>query len=644
MIRNADNALEWYGANPDIRRFAAPWMVRFAKSIRSVKAAATVRKVNRWFGDHANFQNSPGFAESDPTAERIAWHLLGGDAGREWAAAYVADKFAQSIDTFAAGGVELLAPDRPGLSQLIRYNPDDWADDAAFADLQNRDPEWGGLIAFEEVATSDRRKIRGMGLTWRSLPFPLLDQRQTAMGHEGAVAVGPFVAINRVSPADVLQLTDGRVEIPGNGFGIAGFGLWATGEAGEMARQETEEGTKQGVSVDLTEMKINLPTDPEELEEIIFGDGEIDIVAAKIAAATKVPIPAFEHARLQIIGDIPQVEPQALVASGGLLEGVTMRMIVPMTTFEVRRPGPPLVSFSGVHVPTSSNTPGIQWRETDPEPGYPSEVAEWQDQLDAMVASGGLPMSHTPPPCWFSERQYSEFTPKVIEPPDEHGRRRIHGHVAAWGSCHLGNPTVCHDVPRGLDYSSFQGPKVESKVFCDDGSTLNAGPVIIDNVHPNLKARASDALAHYHHTRSMVANVCAYEDQFGLQIQGWLLPRTTADDIVVLNGAQLSPDWRPRATAFNGKGVVAILGVPVSAFNTALVASGAPPVEDLDDVVDVDEDLVVWLSDRQHAADKVEVLQDLDLPVPGALLAKATAVSPDDPAEDREQVLAVLRG
>ena len=479
-----------------------------------------------------------------------------------------------------------------------------WFSTATFNQYGNRKPDWAGPMVFEGVPTSDMRIIEPGGLSWRRLPWPLQDQELSQPAHEGSAPAGPVTLAERVDAGLVAELTGNQLRLPEGATAIWGAGFFDSGDIGDRARRHMAEGTKQGVSVDLTEMRLDLPDDPRELDAIVAGEAMLRILSARIGAATLVSIPAFEEARLQINGEIPMTS-EALVASGGLVEDVTFQVVVPLTNFVAPQVIPldpaPRASLSygngNTDLTSSAVDAATPLSKVDPSRLVPlgtgddgrMQVAD----LDALVAGGApardLPLSHTPPPEWFEKRTYSEVTPKVIEPPDVHGRRRFHGHTAAWGSCHTARPDLCVDVPRGLDYDSFQGPRVETEVLCQDGTVLKAGPVIIDNVHPNLRASASDAAAHYHWTGSMVAAVRCYEDEHGLQVQGWVYPTATADDIVVLRGCSVSPDWRPRATARGGRGVVAMLGVPVTGFNLGLVASGGPEVDPVPDVeFDVD--------------------------------------------------------
>lgn len=659
-------ALEWHRDHPDRREFVQAWMLRFARSVDTAKQWATVQRVHTWFHDHADFRGAPRFFnDGDPSAERIAWDLLGGDAGQSWASKAIdagPDEYASTMETiealestFVTYDGDLVDDDGNRVGAVVasarRWDEfglrrEDWADGDVFASFEGRRPEWGGLFCFEEVLTSDNRIITGSGLTWRQLPFTLQDQLQSQMGHDGAVPVGPTITMDRIDPSEVARLTDGNVELPPEGFGVWATGLFDTGEEGAAARRRMEEGTKQGVSVDLTEVELDLPDDPEEAMEILFGNGILRIKSAKIAAATLVAIPAFENARLRIIGDIPDdTDAEALVASGGRLDGLTLTVVAPFTGVFVNR----------IHNGGDSDT----W-----------DLASATEHVSALTASGA---SRRPPAEWFAPVVYSEPTPVTLgDPdPDNHGLRRIHGHLGVKGSCHIGFADRCVDVPMGLDYDSFQGSRAAGTVTCADGSKVKAGPIVMSAEHAAIRdARgrivpAGEAIDHYAHTGCLVAQGRCYEDAHGVQVQGWVLPDVTDEQLARLDACDLSPDWRGRATARGGRGVVALLTVNVSGFNTALVASagtgstlyyngtvteaspvvvtvtsngtaelvddGEPPVDD-------------WQTEQQAAAHRVQLLAALGQPIPQSLADLACATEPVDVTDRKRRVLAALNG
>jgi hypothetical protein len=745
IIAACRQALDWHQEYTDRRTLCEQWMVTFARTVASNKRPATIMRVNRWFENHEHLRGTDGFfATSEPTAERIAWEMLGGDDGKAWAATYVRNhNEEEAADESTGDGLLRLdaeADQRDTALAIVegrrplptfQQRPlvaDEWASVATFNEFEGRRPEWAGVLTLEEIETSDRRLIRAGALTWRDLPITLQDQLLSQPGHDGAVAAGPITNIFR----------DGN-EIRGEGF-------FDSGEDGQNARRRMSEGTKQGVSVDLTEVVLDLPDDPDELIEILLGDGLLVILAARIGAATLVSIPAFEGARLQIVGDVSEIQPDALVASAGALPSdLKLTVIIPIETIEAgfvasgpdgqehveqiqwasiselaegqypdetgddlaahlveipadddelqaeveaaladARAGRPVLIWYEQAASTGPDgvTTSLGWRATDVGPGLTAgEIMEQyghylhvdtdgtrqegllirndegepvtemapkggirylDDSDDPVVAAGGA----CPPLEWFEAAHYDRPTPFEIGEPDDNGFRQIHGHIAMWGSCHIGFSGRCVEVPRGLDYDSFQGPQVAGEVLCDDGSRVKAGPIVMDTVHPSLRAKASDAAAHYADTGSLVAQARLFEDAHGLQLRGWIMPGVTDEQLVKLRAADLSPDWRPRATATGGRGVVGVLAVPVSGFNLGLVASGGPELDD--STVPVDDQAIVgtnWTPALSAlAARKVAALSALDQPVPEHLGRLAAATESPVLTARKEAVLARLAG
>lgn len=655
-------ALEWHRDYPDRREFVDAWMLRFARSTGTAKQWATVERVHQWFHDHADFRGAPKFFnDDDPGPERIAWDLLGGDAGQSWASKAMdagPDEYSSTMEIVEA---TLSAAATPALA-TFQLRASDWADPDVFASFEGRNPEWAGLLCFEEVLTSDNRIISADSLTWRKLPFTLQDQLQSQVGHDGAVPVGPTISINRIDPAEVARLTDGVVEVPDEGFGIWGAGLFDSGEDGGRARRRIDEGTKQGVSVDLTEVVLDLPEDPEEAMEILFGNGILRIKSAKIAAATLVAIPAFEDARLRIIGDIPdEVDAEALVASGGLIDGLTLTVVTPFTGVFVERMTDGALTVADTEAP--SGDAGLVLVDDDPEDPADDEELAGDDllqysteHLDTLVASGG---TRRPPSAWFKPAEYDEPTPLTLgDPdPDHHGLRRLHGHLGVKGSCHTSYADRCIDIPMGLDYDSFQGGRAAGTVSCSDGVKVKAGPIVMSTEHAPIRdARGrqvpvGQVIDHYAHTGCLVAQGRCYEDRWGVQVQGWVLPDVTDEQLARLDACDLSPDWRGRATARGGRGVLALLTVNVSGFNTALVASAAPVVTSYrrgvpdapwvmsttttttatavlvadEAAAPAEPEQPEWEQEQQLAARKVAVLDMLGVQIPDALAQLAQA-------------------
>lgn len=184
-----------------------------------------------------------------------------------------------------------------------------------------------------------------------------------------------------------------------------------------------------------------------------------------------------------------------------------------------------------------------------------------------LVASGGGEFPVNPPDEWFAQQQYERPQPVFVE---ESGH--IHGHVAKWGSIHIGYLNRDIPVPRSkTKYQYF----MNKNTVTASGTRLATGVIVMDTVHPKLKGMAAnEASSFYDNTGCAFADVKVYEDEFGIQITGAVRPSVSALQLRAINGSDFSPDWR----GVDGNlEMVALLACCLSGFlveaNYALVAS-----------------------------------------------------------------------
>jgi len=146
----------------------------------------------------------------------------------------------------------------------------------------------------------------------------------------------------------------------------------------------------------------------------------------------------------------------------------------------------------------------------------------------------------TPPIDWFRNPQLDGPTPVTVTPEG-----RVYGHIATWDTAHVGFPGKDVRPPRSRsDYGYFNTGVVEAL----EGDTLvdvSAGRLTLDTGHASLTSDATEAAAHYDHTGTVVANVCAGEDAHGIWFSGAVAPGI--DDLKrhKLKSSSVSGDWRP---------------------------------------------------------------------------------------------------
>lgn len=148
---------------------------------------------------------------------------------------------------------------------------------------------------------------------------------------------------------------------------------------------------------------------------------------------------------------------------------------------------------------------------------------------------------------------------------------RVFGHLAKWGTCHIGHSGQCVTPP-----STSQGYKYfhQGVVATEDGD-LPVGKITLGTGHAALGEPAMAAAAHYDHTGAVVATVRAGEDQHGIWLAGRVVPGTAPERVDELRRSGVSGDWRGVDGALE---LVAALAVNVPGFpvprTEQLVAAG----------------------------------------------------------------------
>jgi hypothetical protein len=167
-------------------------------------------------------------------------------------------------------------------------------------------------------------------------------------------------------------------------------------------------------------------------------------------------------------------------------------------------------------------------------PAFAETTITLEPTLDVAVASGAYSPPEVPPGEWYDDPQLERPTPLRVLPSG-----RIFGHLAAWGTCHIGMPG-CFTPPRSAtNYSLFRLGEIAT----------TRGPVAVGQItmatgHADLTASAHRAREHYDDTGVCVADVAAGEDPFGIWVAGAIRPGLTAHDVAELRAAKLSGDWR----------------------------------------------------------------------------------------------------
>ena len=386
---------------------------------------------------------------------------------------------------------------------------------------------WEGVIAREGEQTGDGRLIEDGALRWDDLPIPLRVAFKDVGGHDGAEVCGRIETVERRDGGDIYAT-----------------GTFDLGSAvGTEAYRQVSEQMSNGVSIDTDDVafrimaKADLPedsdpdepeTDPDEPETDDEGrvkiasmssSDEVTVIeSARLRAATLVAVPAFATARIyaaeQVSSDQSPPERDENVASGA-------------------KP-----SSSADSHPASSR--------------------------DALTAAA-IPTA--PPEAWFKDPVLTGPTALVIEDDG-----RVYGHIAAWGTCHIGQIGKCVEPPTSpSNYAYFRTGALQTA----EGTSVAVGHLTMDTGHAGARDSANQAAAHYDNTGLVFADVAAGEDSYGIWVAGSLRAGITPDQVRVARSAPISGDWR---TIRGSLELVGALAVNVPGFPVprpqGLLASG----------------------------------------------------------------------
>lgn len=189
------------------------------------------------------------------------------------------------------------------------------------------------------------------------------------------------------------------------------------------------------------------------------------------------------------------------------------------------------------------------------------EMIPEEGESPVLTASAG-PIA--PPKAWFF--QPSLDGPTQLTVTDE---GRVFGHIAEWGTPHLGNPQL--KPPRSRQNYRYFNRKT---LRVAEGEDIKVGNLTLIGGHAKLSFDPDRAVKHYDDTQSAVADVVAGEDEFGIWVAGAMRPDVTPAQVRAFRASEPSGDWRMRDGSLE---LCAICQVNVPGFPVtprALVASG----------------------------------------------------------------------
>ena len=382
------------------------------------------------------------------------------------------------------------------------------------------DGRWEGVIAREGEVTGDGRMIEDGALRWDDLPIPLRVAFKDVGGHDGAEVCGRIETVERRDGGDIYAT-----------------GTFDLGSAvGAEAFRQVSEQMSNGVSIDTDDVtfRIMAKADMPEADVADSGDeadpeGRVKVAAmsssdeltviesARLRAATLVAVPAFATARVYAAGQAPSTSEPAERDENGDSEAEMARSA-----------------------------------DADPL------------SRDSLTAAA-IPTA--PPEAWFKDPQLTGPTALVVEDDG-----RVYGHIAAWGTCHIGQVGKCVEPPTSpSNYAYFRTGALRTA----EGTSVAVGHLTMGTGHAGPRDSANAAAEHYDNTGTVFADVAAGEDAYGIWVAGSLRPGITAEQVRVARSAPISGDWR---TIRGSLELVGALAVNVPGFPVprpqGLLASG----------------------------------------------------------------------
>lgn len=408
------------------------------------------------------------------------------------------------------------------LVEFSELPPASPADEApSRAPVSEPDGAWEGVIAREGEQTGDGRLIEDGALRWDELPIPLRVAFKDVGGHDGAEVCGRIETVERREGGDIYAT-----------------GTFDLGSAvGMEAYRQVSEQMSNGVSIDTDDVTFRImaradlvavdddatpepETDAEGRVKVatMSSSDEVTVIeSARLRAATLVAVPAFASARVYAAGQVPT-------------------------------PAEP--SESGENADSEADFA----RSEDADPL----------NRDALIAAA-IPTA--PPEAWFKDPGLTGPTALVIEDDG-----RVYGHIAAWGTCHIGQIGKCVEPPTSpSNYAYFRTGALQTA----EGTSVAVGHLTMDTGHAGPRDSATQAAAHYDNTGYVFADVAAGEDAYGIWVAGSLRPGIPAERVRIARSAPISGDWR---TIRGSLELVGALAVNVPGFPVprprGLLASG----------------------------------------------------------------------
>jgi hypothetical protein len=392
-----------------------------------------------------------------------------------------AKKYSLAEMTLQLAGLRAAAPDAPGAPVLL---PELVAAPPAIE--SNTAPI--RLYFQEGERTPDGRIIDPNAVNFnRPPPFAIrLQTRQPESGgHAGAEVCG---VITRITRDGLTIVCDGVLDL--------------NTPAGLQAYQLISARTMQTWSPDLGDAVVDIEENyADEDPNIESGlDQVAHFVRATFLGATLVAMPALASAVVELLSE-----------DGSILVPAPSRTVEPADPVAV---------------------------STDPDDD--KHITDRQDHQPFQVSACAGPAA--PPSSFFAKQPLTELQRWTEITPEGH----VYGHSAGRDECHIGYFDQCVTIDMIADVNgegSFEYA-MPGHVVTAEGTKIATGPIALKGGHADKGLSWRRAISHYDDPSAVIADVCYYVDDYGIQFSGALRPGVTADQVHALRASGVSLDAR----------------------------------------------------------------------------------------------------
>lgn len=196
------------------------------------------------------------------------------------------------------------------------------------------------------------------------------------------------------------------------------------------------------------------------------------------------------------------------------------------------------------------------------------------DDMKISITASSAGDAWRPSKQWFQRPEFDGPTPITVTADG-----RVYGHIAQWGTCHIGHKDRCVTPPRSKNnYRYFN----VGQVLTAEDEVINVGRLTAGTNHAEIELGAQPARDHYDNMGWAAAYVHSGEDEHGIWVAGAIAPGASDEQVARLRASSVSGDWRSINGSLELVGVLAVNspGFPiaragiVAGAQVSLIASG----------------------------------------------------------------------